>query len=581
MQLRGRAMLPVLISCSYLLGLVLALAVRHAESPGGSQRQSSAAATGAGRAGPRVSTGQPKGRSAGASQRGYSAFLPGPGTLAQTLEAKLGEMRRNWPPKGVVQLFPMFFGLSSSEFPAVWALVKDLPTGRWGGWQGLLSGRLFRAWALKDPYAALAAASGRPGLTETALGVWARSDPNAALGWVLKGPEGTQRDRFLGSVIGGMAQREPASAAALLTNLPPGEEKSEAALEVVSAWAGTDPVAAGALLSDIHVPLHHSLALQSLAAGRADQSVSDALAWARSLTTPDDRRTALDAVVSRLAVTDPRQAAELVTRESDPALAADMAKSLAGLWAAVDEQAAMAWVAGLPAGALRQAALKALDDGLSLLDPLGGARFALEALPQGDARRADLVHAGVQLGFFPDDVGHAAACDWLSSLPSGADRDALISGFCERHPLPDEELAPLAASMTPGPDLVSTVQRLTQSWVNTAPVQAADWGSSLPEGLARSTALAAVAQSWGASDAASTAQWVGSLPPDPARDSAVEGFVRATSSNHPERAVPLLGLISDNAQRQQTTTQVLNNWMQTDPQAAQAWAKAVGIAPGQ
>ncbi len=512
------------------------------------------------------------------SQADIPALLPGPGTLMSTLESRLNRLRgpiEDWSEDDVL---PMIFALSPREFPKAWALIKDLPPEA----RGDVAGRLFRAWGEKDPTGALAAISAMPnqkaaeGLTQEALRGWAKEEPNAALAWASQMPPGRNRDKALGAAIEGMSFSDPSAAAMALTNLPAGKERTEAASIVGLRVAGTDPQAALGLLGEVW---GSGGILSGAAMSLASESVPDALAWAKALPDPQQRKTALIGIASEAAKLDPSQAVDLVTSQTNPALAGDLAKTVAENWAQEDGPAALAWVSSLPAGELRQRAWSGLESCLFPTDPKALVQFTLNEFPFSDARSGELTRAAIDIAFFGGALMHAEACDWVASLPPGPDRDDLVLGLY-RGSLPAAELAPLVAGMTPGPAQARTISGLAQRWAGDAPAAAAEWSASLPTGTARNAAVGVVANGWAASDPASAAQWVESLPADAAREGAVLGFIQGASAKHPEQAAPFLGMIADPAKRQQMTSQVIKSWMGSDPQAAQAWAQQAGLGGG-
>jgi hypothetical protein len=570
-----------LAASAYLIGLLLGLGIHRprpltTRMPG---PQASAETTVPGRI-PREARRERSAPGVDQSQASVPALLPGPGTSMSALETALRRMRgpmANWSEDDVL---PMLFALSPQEFPKAWALIKGLPPEP----RGDVVGRLFRAWGQKDPTAALAAISGMSnrrdadGLTQEVLRGWAREEPHAALAWASQMPPGQNRDKALGAAIEGISFSDPSAAAIALTNLPAGDERAEAATTVAFRLAGTDPRAALGLLGDVDSSMRGGV-LAGAAMTLASKSVPDALAWAKTLPDPQQWRTALIGIASEAAKLNPSQAVSLVTAQSDPALAGDLAKTVVENWAQEDEPAASAWVSSLPAGELRQRAWSGLESYLQVKDPKALVQFTLNKFPFSNARSSELTRAGADLVCAGGALMHAEACDWVASLPSGLDRDDLVLGLYGSF-LPPAEVAPLVASMTPGPAQASTAAGLAQRWAGDAPAAAAEWSASLSMGPARNAALGAVANGWAASDPASAAQWVESLPVDAARENAVLGFIQGASAKHPEQAAPFLGMIADPAKLQQMTSQVLNSWMRADPQAAQVWAQRAGLGVG-
>lgn len=85
------------------------------------------------------------------------------------------------------------------------------------------------------------------GSAERMAQLWAEEEPQAAIGWVIRQPAGTVRDRLLARIVHVRAQQDPAEAARLVANeFSPGSIRDQATLAVVRQWAMRDVFAASA-----------------------------------------------------------------------------------------------------------------------------------------------------------------------------------------------------------------------------------------------------------------------------------------------------------------------------------------------
>lgn len=85
------------------------------------------------------------------------------------------------------------------------------------------------------------------GSAERMAQLWAEEEPQAAVGWVLRQPAGTVRDRLLARIVHVRAQQDPVEAARLVANeFSAGSIRDQATLAVVRQWALRDAFAASA-----------------------------------------------------------------------------------------------------------------------------------------------------------------------------------------------------------------------------------------------------------------------------------------------------------------------------------------------
>lgn len=259
-------------------------------------------------------------------------------------------------------------------------------------------------------------------------------------------PAGVDVEALRKALVTRLATLDPGKALSYVDTLS-GEEHGRQKVNVYAVWAGRDPAAAASYFdrNELSGGLASDEALQSaatLARAWAGRDPAQALDWVKSL--PEEARgTAVDAVISSLAASDPRKALQAVlslgqayeqaeamrplaqewarqnpasasswvTSLEDPALQSQAALGLVTTWMTQDAQAASAWVASLPAGRTRDVAVAAMVQAQAARqDPASAARWA--ATIQDDALRQQVLPQLVQRWQVHDP---AAAQAWLAT----------------------------------------------------------------------------------------------------------------------------------------------------------------------
>lgn len=256
----------------------------------------------------------------------------------------------------VQALIDYYSGLSVEQLAEEAEKLENLPMNE----RIMASFLLFSRWAEEDPTAAMsfsrtmgfAGAFVRP----TILQSWASVDPENAARYYGENPREFAMMGAMGGG-GGLGGQGPASI-------------------IAAEWARQDP--------------------------------AGALAWAGSLK-EEEQGEAMTAVVSEMAKTDPRRAAEMVATMA-PADRPGAYASIASQWGAENFTEAQAWVRTLPLDQQDEAMASAIQ-GFATKDAPGAAA-AISAMASGDARD-EVVGPTVRVWAREDPV---AAKNWLMSL---------------------------------------------------------------------------------------------------------------------------------------------------------------------
>ena len=231
-----------------------------------------------------------------------------------------------------------------SEFESVVASFRSLgmTESRMTEYSMLLS-----AWAKKDPMQALEYAKSNTGnrfARNTILTAWAAYDPNGAIRWAEQNHEAKEGEGnpWMIGVIQGLAASDPARASQLLASMNLSEERGEAL---------------GILLPTILA-----------------QGPDAAKAWAAAITDESLKEGAISRIAESLAAKDPAGTAAWLMQ--NPGEAADRSMdNVISAWMEKNQDEAVAYYKGLPAGEARTNALRGVANSMAMNDPRAAADF--------------------------------------------------------------------------------------------------------------------------------------------------------------------------------------------------------------
>ncbi len=304
----------------------------------------------------------------------------------------------------VQALLEFYAGLTPEQLAEEASKLENLPMNE----RLMASFLLFGRWAEVDPTAAMAFSNtmGMAGnfVRPTVLQSWASVDPANAAKYYQDNP----REFAMMGMMGGGPGRGG-----------PGGGQGGAAI-IAGEWARQDPAAA--------------------------------MAWAASLTT--EKGQAMNSVVSEIAKTDPRKAAEMIG-QMDAADRGNAYRSVAAQYGALDFVDAQTWIRTLPADE-QGAALGSAIRGLSGTDP-------------------------------------AAAATAFKAMEAGEDKDRILDDVIGGLARKDPQAAADLLKLQEGEDAQSDgVRALMPTWTAQNPKAALDYAYTLQQGDVRDNAL----QSW-------------------------------------------------------------------------------------
>lgn len=438
---------------------------------------------------------------------------------------------------------------------------------------------LLPKWAARDPLAALAwvmsAATSGPGISKSqkpedvreemlravAQG-WAEKDALGCAAWIAT-LEPPLRSLMLDGVRAAIGTN-PAGVAEILSVQPMVGEGLSAGLELAGKWAETDPhKALDWARSRFPEGDQRALALSRIAASvmgtdlRAAVAIMDEAGWqADQEPTPGDVVTVIPGtdggpdqindwsrgersgagftirqLLSRLSVEDPALAVrcfEKVDPELQPRLLGDLVPG----WYQQQPEAALNWLASLPATRVSGAAMEGLIGDLNGLTPESMRDLALR-------------------------------------LPAGPLSEALAAKSMEETVVTDPQSALDNLPFTDPASRRAAVGEIVRQWAETEPRQALD--RLLAEPGPPVAAFSGVVEKWTNRDPETASSWAAALPPGEARDAAIGGMISAltNSSRNPDMPAALLWSLelSDSGNRLETLRSLMMDEPTTDAEA--------------
>ncbi len=493
-------------------------------------------------------------------------------------------------------------------------------------------------WATLDPQAAMAYASGLPGVAgasarSTVLLAWAEVDEAAATAWIEALPPGEERRGARQTLLEAIGRKDLRRFVSLL--LEAKDQRMDGELlnfSVWSRWIAKDPRAAvEAAMALPPGPLRNQ-AFQSIASRWANSDPEAAASWVTLLPTGPERDLAAAHLIFQLGTENPEKALQLVMDGLvAPNRRNESIERTLALWARRDPAAAMAWVEALPSGEARQRALDGAFPQWAKDEPQAAMAYLLQQ-PEG-AHRAALMSQAVQAwvendfesGFqwlqensahtspemlrqmvssvavrYPEQAirlsrflapeDHATfrnvverwthahpdqATAHLRALPEGPERERFLEGYISGLAQSDPGAAAKAAlTLPPGPRQESALRRVAAEWGEADPAAALQWATALPEGTGRDGAIGNVVRQWAGADQHAAAAFVNTLPLGSTRDRAARQFATAIVNEDPAGAAMWAASIGDAKQRESSLTNIIRTWKQSNSAAAEAWVNA-------
>ena len=503
--------------------------------------------------------------------------------------------------------------LSADQFGA---LAEQIQQDLTHPYQKEMRDAFFRAWAGKDPTAALAFVEGQASSAmkeEMRIGVmngWAEANLNGFLLWMDEQSDGPVLHQATRIAIPQLVSLDPQAAIDLTSKLP-AHFRGSAYVDVFSSWILADPQAATGALAKLDLPYRDRLAVQtSIAAGWVVNDPKAALAWTSTLPPVQQRLDALRVLGAVWAEKDPdaailhaetlaageekRRFTEAIVSSWPPdriAEAYDFASNLPGAldrdslsitaleaWSQRHPEDALARVTELPDSPFRNRAIKALAVQLAATDPKGAIELAQKNLPEGKARK-EAIDAAI------DGIAQrnpAEAVSLIALLPEGQERSDAILTACRTLSAIDPSAGlSLIALLPAGQARNDAAMNLASGMAARDPLAARDWAMTLPQGATRTNALLIVSDSLAELDPAAAARWATSLANDEGRAHIEERIANQWAQRDPDAAISWMKQITDPDVRYRVLASTVEALAYTDPQKGLSLALSEGSADPQ
>jgi hypothetical protein len=363
-------------------------------------------------------------------------------------------------------------------------------------------------------------------------------DVTAALQELERVQNPKERARLGAEVVLNVAGPSPSSAAALALRLPPGAEQNEALKKVVVVWTKRDPTAALLWAVGISESTLGSIARRAV----ADESV---------------RSNAEAAMIAfRALPVGPRR---------DEMLGYGIAA-----WTRLDADRALAWLRKQPDNELRQDLTRSAAFELAQRAPDRAVALA-ESLPPG--RNRWLVFSAIAQTWVAKD--QKASLTWASRLPASEAREAAFAGINTGLGV-GTSLHPASAPVPFTIDSGRASNIGANQAENNSPAFAA-WLATQPRTMSHDEAILEFVRQRGASDLGAVGNVVAALPDASVRQRAIDIYFDQALRNSPANAANWLRSLPASDQSQEMIEKTARQWIQSDPQAAEAWLQETSL----
>lgn len=270
--------------------------------------------------------------------------------------------------------------------------------------------------------------------------------------------ESPLQEAGLAVAVPAMLERDETATLRWAATLSDPQARFQAMDAVARKLVERDPAAAVGRLLALPPAAERTQFLTLIAMRWARTDVERALAWAREVSPEDLRTQIITAVAFEIARTTPQRAVELTSAVPEGRERRLLYSVIGQTWVARDPAAALAWARQLPIPAAREAALSGIETGLGV----GSARIADGREPAFDAVGG--------AGRSPADPRDVAALS-----PSAERERALRKKFDDLLLASPRLAADWLGSLPPGDQSDELLQRLAREWLAQNPAAAETW----------------------------------------------------------------------------------------------------------
>jgi hypothetical protein len=176
--------------------------------------------------------------------------------------------------------------------------------------------------------------------------------------------------------------------------------------------------------------------------------------------------------------------------------------------------------------------------------------------------------------------GVETASLWVASLPDGVAKGSAMRRVTESYVRQDPQAAAAWAEQFAGQDYArSAIGEIGDEWAERDPQAAVSWLETLPAGGAQNAGFAQALGEWEDNDPQAAGDYLMSMERSPQRDAAIAGFASGYAWQDPATALAWAQDISDPQMRERSLTQVGQAYYRRDPEGALGWLETSGLSP--
>lgn len=317
---------------------------------------------------------------------------------------------------------------------------------------------------------------------------WSRTDPDAALQYLDKLPQGEAYNQAFSSLANRMAEDNPQKALTLVMDQPNVQARNQALSSVLQQWIKDSP--------------------------------KEGFQWLEAHRT-DLRPDTLQSIVYGLIHENPAQALTVADWMGNGDSANNTYQTISQNWVRNDLSGAEAWIEKMPAGPKRDSFIQGFINGMAEIDPARASQY-IEKLPDGNVRD----NAINQLTYQWARNEPEAALEWLGNTPAGEKRNQALGNLVSSWARSDGAAASAWVKTLPsGKTRDTAIQQLAPNIVASDPKAAIAWAKAIGDESTRQSTLATTAGEWLRHDPKAATAYIESTP----------DFPEATKNNLLER----------------------------------------------
>jgi hypothetical protein len=299
-----------------------------------------------------------------------------------------------------------------------------------------VSMQMYSAWVDTDPSSAVksvltAAEGGTVGdaAAQMVAGKWAKSDPAAALKWLMENGNGSSPmlGGFAAALVNAAGAVDPRATVEAINGLPSSlASVNSLRTSAIKLWLDADPAAAKAWFSQQPPATQTEYALAATRNSLTPANAEAMIPLVEGMSQSGAKTTALINILKQWASAQPEAALRYASQMQDRATVAQIMPSLLQGMASVYPDLALNTALALPQDPARDKALVNIATNWASKDPVKSSAQIL-ALPESNERTSMLAGTGAVWAY----TNPAAASTWAQSLPVSPARDTVLAAVAD------------------------------------------------------------------------------------------------------------------------------------------------------